>query len=1100
MAKNIYDISALIDPGMYSIVSTIPDGEWFSRKPGPATTYYLTIGSTEQSYNHHEKDNIDAVNTFDISTNGTLTVETPDWITYNKETKMLTIDANNFTNVNGYDIAPTEREGEIKFALEEDDTITAALKIKQMFQCNILPTGDVDLSSYEQSYEGGSVLKRKNLGKHTYSTNGTLIANNKYNSQNASWIHIDSSTVKSDGRVEYTFSIDKNELDHTKEVMSAQRTGKLYLTTKEDPDPLCATNDQSESIEFDGVCLTVTQAPNCYIRTNLNGKDLNTDEYMLKISGDAHEGIDASLVTNTNTTVGVRSIIDTSSSAWLSTSIDSNGASGGTIITPLNYLINSSANTGDSVRTGEIVFSLPNAHGDHDTLTFNIIQSILYRLSLDTTTYEKDYTSGDLQISGFNTNGTVKVTKKDDPSEALTYNGLTVSNNTATLSFYKNGNTTTELSTSHKVNVTFALNEDPTKTVDVTIIQNPQYDIWARDSKNKEFNSISWNYKGATHDTPYITTNGTVSVSNASDWITCTPANLTEENGIRTYTIIPSTPYKISSDPTQGEGGGTRTGSITFTMNETNSGNTAKTKTINCKQDPEPYILTKLRTPIYNESYVEDNTCTVNLDTADTSTIDASLLGFTMSSYIINPSISYENNSDNGSWIQVLGQSTMNSSVGEYLYNFNNLQIKVDENTSKIERSASVALTLYDEKIYKTTSGESWNDYKFGSLTFKVVQPAPYYLEYNGINTYTIKGVLATGEEVIQSDENKFVTNGTLAYDASTVPDWVSKVEISKDDVIGFKYKIYVKENANTETSLSTERTANIVFYLKEDKSQTVTISLTQSATPGIIALSKAINNVSTYSVDGSTFSNLDCGETEPSGCYIYTNTSETPSISGADWVSFKTDSDESNCEIDGLKKYMLLLGRNDPKLPDNHEIYYSTTYNSSNGYGKDEIYDCSNFSSERSANLTVSIKSGNSTKSVNVTVEQNKSYYILTWLNNPIIGGTAAGPKTTCDVSLDSSADTKFYPMLATNNIPTKYNNYYVHIATFDSSEWLSPAQDFIYETSGLYLFHPGSGDPVYFNIKANDTNSSRTGSVKLMIANNGTYTNLTFNITQPA
>lgn len=1098
MAKNIYDISALIDPGMYSIVSTIPDGEWFSRKPGPATTYYLTIGNTEQSYNHHEQDNIDAVNTFDISTNGTLTVVTPDWITYNKETKMLTIDANNFTNVNGDDIAPTEREGEIKFALEEDDTITAALKIKQMFQCNILPIGNVDLSSYKQSYKGGSVLKEINLGKQTYSTNGTLIVNNKYNSQNASWVHIDSSNVKSDGRVEYTFLIDKNELDPTKEVMSEQRTGTLYLTTKEDPDPLCTTNEQSESIESDGVCLTVTQAPNYYIRTNLNGKDLSTNEYTLNISGDASEGIDASLVTNTNTVVGVKSSIDTSSSAWLSTSKDSNGASGGTIMIPLNYLINASANTGDSERTGKIIFSLPGARGDHDTLTFNIIQSILYRLSLDSTMYEKEYGVGDLQISGFDTNGTVKVQTKVDPAGALKNGGLTVSNNTATLSFYKNGNTGTELSTPKKVNVTFALNEDPTKTVDVTIIQKPQYDIWARDSKNINFDSISWNYKGATHDTPYIKTNGTVSVSTASDWIKCDTESPTEENGIRTYTIIPTTPYKISSDPTQGEGGGTRTGSITFTMNETNSGNPAITKTINCKQDPEPYILTKLRTLIYDDSYVEDNTCTVNLDTADTSTIDASLLGFTMGSYIINPSISYENNSSNDEWIKVLGQSQLGMNVGKYLYNFNNLQINVNENTSKTERSASVALTLYDEKIYKNTSGKSWNDYKFGSLTFKVVQPAPYYLEYIGIDKFP--DVPANGNEVIELDKNNFITNGTLTYDASTVPDWVSKVEISENDDTGFTYEIYVKENANTETSLSTERTANIVFYLEEDKSQKVNISLTQSATPGIIALSKAINNVSTYSVDGSTFSNLGCGVTVLSNCYIYTNTSETPSISGADWVSFKTDSGESTCEIDGLKKYMLLLGRNDTELPVGHKTYYNTTYNSSNGYGKDEIYDCSNFSSERSANLAVSITSGNSTKSVNVTVEQNKSYYILTWLNNPIIGGTAAEPKITCDVSLDSSADTKFYPMLATNIDPNVYGNYYVYLESNNSSTWCSSVESKFKNFGQIYIYSPGSGEPLYFNIDANDTNSSRTGKIKLTTANKGYYNVLTFNITQPA
>ena len=1091
MAKNIYDISALIDPGMYSIVSTIPDGEWFSRKPGPATTYYLTIGNTEQSYNHHEKDNIDAVNTFDISTNGTLTtVVTPDWITYNKETKMLTIDANNFTNVNGDDIAPTEREGEIKFALEEDDTITAALKIKQMFQCNILPIGNVDLSSYEQSYEGGSVLKGKNLSKHTYSTNGTLIANNNYNSQNASWIHIDSSTDKSDGRVEYTFSIDKNELDPTKEVMSEQRTGKLYLTTKEDPDPLCATNDQMESIESDGVCLTVTQAPNYYIRTNLNGKDLRTDEYTLNISGDASEGIDASLVTNTNTVVGVKSSIDTSSNAWLSTSTDSHGVSGGTITTPLNYLINASANTGDSKRTGKIVFSLPNAHGDHDKLTFNIIQSILYRLSLNPTTYEKEYVAGDLQISGFDTNGTVKVKTKDDPDEALKNGGSTVMNNEATLTFYKNGNTTTELSTPKKVNVTFALNEDLTKTVDVTIIQKPQYDIWAGDSKNKDFNSISWNYKGATRDTPYITTNGTVSVTDSSDWIKCSTTNPTEENGIRTYAIIPSTPYKISSDPTQGEGGGTRTGSITFTMNETNSGGPAKTKTIMCKQDPEPYILTKLRTPIYDDNYVGNNVWTINLDNAGASTIDASLLGFTMGSYIINPSISYENNSSDVEWIKVSGQSQLDTNVGKYLYNFNNLQIEVNENTSKTKRSASVALTLYDEKIYKTTSSESWNDYKFGSLTFKVVQPAPYYLDYDGIKDFTTPYSIT---EVLELQN--FQTNGNVIYKKDTVPNWAT-VEYNEKDG---NWEITVFQNANTETSLSTERTADIVFCLKEDETKTVSFSIKQSATPGIIALGKAINDVSTYSVDGSTFSNLGCGVTVLTGCYIYTNTSETPSISGADWVSLRDKTSSDSSVPDGLKKYMLLLGRNDTELPVDHKTYYNTTYNSSNGYGKGQILDCSNFSSERSANLTVSIPSGNSTKSVNVTVEQNKSYYILTWLNNPIISGTAAEPKITCDVSLDSSAATKFFPMLATNNIPTNYGYYYVHSATY-SKDWLSPADGFTYQPNGLYLFHPGTEQPVYFNINANDTNSSRDGSIYLMIANNGSYTELTFNITQPA
>ena len=1082
MAKNIYDISALIDPGMYSIVSTIPDGEWFSRKPGPATTYYLTIGSTEQSYNHHEQDNIDAVNTFDISTNGTLTVVTPEWITYNKETKMLTIDANNFTNVNGYDIAPTEREGEIKFALEEDDTITAALKIKQMFQCNILPTGNVDLSSYEQSYKGGSVLKGKNLGKHTYSTNGTLIVNNKYNSQNASWIHIDSSTVKNDGRVEYTFLIDKNELDSTKEVMSEKRTGKLYLTTKEDPDPLCATNDQSESIESDGVCLTILQDANYYVRTNLNGKDLNIDEYTLNISGDAHEGIDASLVTNTNTLVGVKSSIDTSSSAWLSTSKDSQGVSGGTIIPSLNYLINSSANTGDSERTGKIIFSLPNAHGDHDILTFNIIQSILYRLSLYPTTYEKDYTRGNLTISEFTTNGTVKVKTKDDPSEALTYNGLTVSNNTATLSFYNNGNTLTELSTSHKVNVTFALNEDPTKTVDVTIIQNPQYDIWARDSKNKEFNSISWNYKGATHGTPYITTNGTVSVSNASDWITCDTANPTEENGIRTYTIIPSTPYKISSDPTQGEGGGTRTGSITFTMNETNSGNTAKTKTINCKQDPEPYILTKLRTPIYNESYVEDNTCTVNLDTADTSTIDASLLGFTMSSYIINPSISYENNSDNGSWIQVLGQSTMNSSVGEYLYNFNNLQIKVDENTSKIERSASVALTLYDEKIYKTTSGESWNDYKFGSLTFKVVQPAPYYLEYNGINTFD--DVRADVEEVLILDN--FETNGTLTYNASVVPDWAN-VNYNKNEG---NWEITVSANTNTETSLSTERTANIVFCLEEDKTKTVSFNIKQSATPGIIALGTTIDKDNTYSVDGSAYS-INCGVGYVDKYFIYTNTTDVPTISGADWVSLEDKTPNDSNVPDGLKKYMVLAKANTIEINDSSTYYDCSASN----YNKDQILDCSNFSSERTANLTVSIKSGNNEKSVAATLTQSKQYYILTWLNNPIISGTAAEPKITCDVTLDSSAEQRFYPMLATNNT----SNGYLYINSYKTANWLKeynvPTLSY-----GRALYNPGSGNGMSFTVEANATGSERTAEMKFMIANNGTYANLTFNITQPA
>lgn len=1081
MAKNIYDISALIDPGMYSIVSTIPDGEWFSRKPGPepgpAITYYLTIGNAEQSYNHHKQDDIDTVNVFDISTNGTLSAKTPDWITYDSETKKLTISANNFTNVNGNLVAPEEREDTIEFTLEEDDTISAALKIKQMFQCNILPYGDVDLTKFAQSYEGGNVKKGYRLSDTTYSTNGTLIINENYNDENASWLHINEPETDSDGRKTYTFSMDKNELDPNKEVMSEQRVGMLHLTTKEDPDPLCRLDASKYEEEYEGVCLKVSQAANYYVRTKLNGRSLKTDTYDLEIPGDAVEGIDASLVTNSTSIVGVKS---STSDNWLSaTAVKFKGDSGGTIVPTTNFTINASANTGDNTRTGTIIFSLVNESGDHNTLTFNVIQSFLYRLSLDPTTYEKEYTAGDLVIDGFSTNGTVKVKSKDDPDSVLTNGGLTVENNEATLSFYKNGNSASKLSTSHEVNVTFMLDEDNSKTVDVTIVQKPEYGILSHITNNY----AQWSYKGTTTSIPSIETNGTCNVLDRIDWVTVVSDNTEENNEINTYILIPHTPYQISSDPTQSaDGKGTRTGSISFGMNETNEGSSAKTITIRCSQTPEPYVLTKLRTPIYDDDYVENNTYTINLDTADSSTIDASLLGFDTGSCLMDVSVSSDNTEDDLSWIRSSGKSAKNSVTGTYLYAIDNFRIDVDENETRGKRAATVALTLYDNAIYKSSNGQTWNDYKFGSLKFVVNQPAPYYLEYEG----SIKEFKSPANgELLQLDT--FDTNGTIKY--ADAPDWAT---VNFDNTYG-SWEINVSKNANTETSLSTERSADIVFYLEEDKTKTVTFHISQYATPGIIALGKSINDTDTYSADGSTYS-ISCGSGYVNSYFIYTNTSEEPIISGADWVSLD-DKTNSSSDPDGLKKYMILAKPNTIEINDS-----STYYNCSpSEYNKTEIIDSSNFADPRVADLTVSITSGNTTKSVNATLNQSKQYYILTWLNNPIISDDLNNLKTTCDITLDSSDATQFYPMLATNN-PASNGYLYVNSVTIDSSSsWLSIGNGYNISV-GRCLFHPGSGTGLYFDVSANTTNASRTGKIRFNIANNGSYNKLTFNITQPA
>lgn len=790
MSKNIYDISALIDSDIYAIVSTIPDEEWFSRVPGtidPPVTYYLTVGTPEGNFSHHEQ-NVDTINTFGIKTNGTLvlTEDSAEWVSYDSDTKMLSVNANNIDLENNDSPLPVERLATIKFALEEDESKTGEIAIGQMYQCRILPYGDKTIDEL-QGYSSNPVVS--NNSEVVIQTNGTLVVDNRYDSENVDWISLSDGVSVGGGTYNYTIYVKTNELDTTKEIMSEQRTGTVHLTTEEDSDPLSKlAADGVTPIESDGISLTVTQLPNYYVLTTLNNRDLTTNTHTLNLNGDASSNIDTCLSTNCD---NISISIDSDAEEWLSVR---------------GNKITVTENTGISERTGKIGFLCKGA-GEHNKLFFNIVQSVSFSLSLDHVDYyEKDYTAGTLIISDFITNGTVIVKTKSDPDKMFASGGVTTANNKATLTFSKNGNTSRKLSTEKTATVTFALAEDHSKTVTITIYQTPELGYLINKTTDER------NYKCGGSSVVCVSTNGTLALDDSRqsvDWATLY-GYPTDNDGIKFYQPVISPQFNTVTMGSN-ELPAKRSGDVCLKATSID-GSTVQISPIKVTQTAEPFVVTKLNNPAANES----KSYTLTLENGD------EIIGF-------DPSIFTEDNeynnlivSSDADWLTIKGMIDQHDKYRAYALKFD-----VSKNETGAERTGVITFTnsLATEE-YNLTNAKYGN---LNSLTFTVVQPAAIFLRLDT----SIKNLAYDAEYFSLGLDDDYFTNATVVIkeiegNSDLNGDkWVKTYTVYSDridfDLLKNNYERYIDYNLS-------ERTAKVHLSTEEDPTIDVVLTINQAA------------------------------------------------------------------------------------------------------------------------------------------------------------------------------------------------------------------------------------------------------------------------------